>query len=233
MFRPGRAQVVTDLQAFGLTAVEAQIYTLLATEGRALTGYEAAKELGISRANAYAALRRLEQRGFVAKKAQETGAPYWALPFDTIAERSLRDMRERVERLDALLQPCGEPGGTWAGEGWNAFLPECAKVIQQSQESVTIGATAAAVRRLADPLDEAEARGVPLRFGCWDGCPPSGCGVCRSPVFLKPGACSAGSCVVIGDERSAVAMNRDGEHVSVVVTDFPPLVAGLLKLVQV
>lgn len=232
MSRQGRAEVVTDLQAFGLTAIEAQLYTLLATEGRALTGYEAAKELGVSRANAYAALRRLEQRGFVAKKAQETGAPYWALPFDTIAERSLRDMRERVQRLDTMLRPCVEPGGTWAGEGWNAFVPEGGKVIQQSQQSVAIGATAAAVRRLAEPLELAERRGVPLRFGCWDVCPPSGCGVCRAPTFLGPGPLPPGSCVVIGDERSAVAMNREGDHVSVVVTDFPPLVAGLLKLVH-
>ena len=43
------------LMSFGLTRQEARVYVLLLGEG-ALSGYEAAKRLGISRSNAYAAL---------------------------------------------------------------------------------------------------------------------------------------------------------------------------------
>ena len=43
------------LMSFGLTRQEARVYVLLLGEG-ALSGYEAAKRLGLSRSNAYAAL---------------------------------------------------------------------------------------------------------------------------------------------------------------------------------
>ena len=46
------------LMSFGLTRQEARVYILLLGEG-ALSGYEAAKRLGISRSNAYAALAGL------------------------------------------------------------------------------------------------------------------------------------------------------------------------------
>ena len=46
------------LMSFGLTRQEARVYVLLLGEG-ALSGYEAAKRLGISRSNAYAALAGL------------------------------------------------------------------------------------------------------------------------------------------------------------------------------
>ena len=50
------------LMSFGLTRQEARVYVLLLGEG-ALSGYEAAKRLGISRSNAYAALAGLVDKG--------------------------------------------------------------------------------------------------------------------------------------------------------------------------
>ena len=57
------------LMSFGLTRQEARVYVLLLGEG-ALSGYEAAKRLGISRSNAYAALAGLS--GLYGRRAGST-----------------------------------------------------------------------------------------------------------------------------------------------------------------
>ena len=53
---------VERLMEFGLTRHEASLYILLTLEG-SLNGYEAAKQSGISRSNAYNALAGLVDKG--------------------------------------------------------------------------------------------------------------------------------------------------------------------------
>ena len=53
---------VERLMEFGLTRHEASLYVLLVLEG-SLNGYEAAKQSGISRSNAYSALAGLVEKG--------------------------------------------------------------------------------------------------------------------------------------------------------------------------
>ncbi len=65
------------LMSFGLTRQEARVYVLLLGEG-ALSGYEAAKRLGISRSNAYAALAGLVDKG-AAYMAEEQAVQYHAV----------------------------------------------------------------------------------------------------------------------------------------------------------
>ena len=54
--------LIESLTATGLTRQEAQLYLLLHTEG-VMTGYEAAKQSGISRSNAYMSLAGLVAKG--------------------------------------------------------------------------------------------------------------------------------------------------------------------------
>ena len=51
-----------NLTSFGLTRLEAQIYAALLTHG-SMTGYEVAKDTGISRSNTYSALSALVEKG--------------------------------------------------------------------------------------------------------------------------------------------------------------------------
>ena len=51
---------VERLMEFGLTRQEASIYQCLLTEGK-VTGYEVAKQTGISRSNAYNSLASMRQ----------------------------------------------------------------------------------------------------------------------------------------------------------------------------
>ena len=53
---------IEELKYFGLTGQEATIYVCLLSREQ-LTGYEAAKETGISRSNTYTALAGLVEKG--------------------------------------------------------------------------------------------------------------------------------------------------------------------------
>ena len=55
-------EIVERLMHFNLTRQEATLYLLLVKAGR-LTGYEAAKQTGISRSNTYTALAGLVEKG--------------------------------------------------------------------------------------------------------------------------------------------------------------------------
>ncbi|WP_342447501.1 TrmB family transcriptional regulator [Paenibacillus ihuae] len=57
-------QLLLHLRNLGFTEMESKIMVELATKGEA-SGYEVAKQLGVSRSNVYAALQRLTQQGYV------------------------------------------------------------------------------------------------------------------------------------------------------------------------
>ena len=62
---------VERLMEFGLTRHEASLYILLTLEG-SLNGYEAAKQSGISRSNAYNALAGLVDKGAAYIQEEDT-----------------------------------------------------------------------------------------------------------------------------------------------------------------
>ena len=84
------------LMSFGLTRQEARVYILLLGEG-ALSGYEAAKRLGISRSNAYAALAGLVDKG-AAYVAEEQAVQYHA-----VSIKELHYMEELSETLERQI----------------------------------------------------------------------------------------------------------------------------------
>lgn len=85
------------LMKFGLTRQEAKIYLLLITEGM-LSGYEAAKRLGISRSNAYGALAGLVDKG-AAYVVEEQSVRYQAIPIKEFCENKIYFMRECSKKL--------------------------------------------------------------------------------------------------------------------------------------
>ena len=71
-------RALNGLVLFGLTRQEANIYLCLYQNGE-LTGYEVAKQTGISRSNVYSALAGLTDKG-AAYLAQGTSSKYVAVP---------------------------------------------------------------------------------------------------------------------------------------------------------
>ena len=89
------------LMSFGLTRQEARVYVLLLGEG-ALSGYEAAKRLGISRSNAYAALAGLVDKG-AAYIAEEQAVQYHAVSIKEFCSNKLHYMEELSETLERQI----------------------------------------------------------------------------------------------------------------------------------
>ena len=89
------------LMSFGLTRQVAREYILLLGEG-ALSGYEAAKRLGISRSNAYAALAGLVDKG-AAYVAEEQAAQYHAASIKEISSNKLHYMEALSETLERQI----------------------------------------------------------------------------------------------------------------------------------
>lgn len=89
------------LMSFGLTRQEARVYVLLLGEG-ALSGYEAAKRLGISRSNAYAALAGLVDKG-AAYMAEEQSVQYHAVSIKEFCSNKVHYMEELSETLERQI----------------------------------------------------------------------------------------------------------------------------------
>ena len=89
------------LMSFGLTRQEGRVYVLLLGEG-ALSGYEAAKRLGISRSNAYAALAGLVDKG-AAYMAEEQAVQYHAVSIKEFCANKLHYMNELSKTLERQI----------------------------------------------------------------------------------------------------------------------------------
>lgn len=88
---------VEKLKEFGLTGQEAIIYETLLKKG-AMTGYEVAKETGISRSNAYGSLSGLVDKG-AASACEGTGVKYVPTDVETFTGNTLRQYGEIAKEV--------------------------------------------------------------------------------------------------------------------------------------
>ncbi len=217
--------VLGDLKALGLSILGSRVYLALLQRDEPATGYELAKELGVARANVYDALRGMVQAGFARSlTAPDGGVRYQAVPFAEVGEVQIRDIVDRVERLQKTLPALRQRPGIFQGTGWPEFRQQVERVMQRAQNSIRIGTSVRSARAIEPVLDIA--RPVPVRFGCWDGCPESGCGICRPPVQSLHRWTREPACLVVVDDRIAVGSWGDPEEPTVLSTDYPAIVEG-------
>ena len=81
-------QLIEKLMCFGMTRQEAAIYLCLAENGE-MTGYEASKQTGISRSNAYNALAGLVDKG-AAYTTEGTAVRYHAVETEEFCANKIR-----------------------------------------------------------------------------------------------------------------------------------------------
>lgn len=86
-----------NLKAFGLTGQEASIYEALLKNG-AMSGYEVAKETGISRSNVYSSLASLVEKGASYVSNGET-PKYVPAEIKTFTQNTLRDLAKKADEL--------------------------------------------------------------------------------------------------------------------------------------
>ena len=81
------------LMEFGLTRQEANIYQCLLTEGK-VTGYEVAKQTGISRSNAYNSLANMTEKGGAYLVEEGHTRKYVPVPLDEFCRNRIRKLEE-------------------------------------------------------------------------------------------------------------------------------------------
>lgn len=143
---------------FGLTRQEALVYEQL-LEGGKQTGYEVAKESGISRSNAYAALAGLTDKG-AAYLVEESARRYIPVCPEEFCGNRIRRMEEEKDWLMKHLPgEHTEEDGYITIEGvWN-IKNKIRTLIMHAQERVYLSCTAASAELFREELETLAGQG--------------------------------------------------------------------------
>ena len=122
-------EIVERLMHFNLTRQEATLYLLLVKAGR-LTGYEAAKQTGISRSNTYTALAGLVEKGAAYIMEEGKVTRYTPVAPEEFCNNKIRRLSEM---RDALIKEL--PGVKNEAEGYITIKGN-AEIISKLQNTV-------------------------------------------------------------------------------------------------
>lgn len=152
--------LIEGLTNFNLTKQEATLYVLLLKAGQ-LTGYEAAKQTGISRSNTYTALAGLVDKGaaYVLEEGKVTRyMPVAPAEFCTNKLDRLAEIKEDILSRLPVLQSDAEGYITIKGE--REIINKLRNTVRQAQARIYVSANARVLELLRQPLAEAVARGL-------------------------------------------------------------------------
>lgn len=96
--------MIDNLSSFGLTRIEATIYITLLSHG-AMTGYEIAKETGISRSNVYNSLTTLVEKG-AAYTMQGEASKFVPVKVEVFLRNTLKELEKKA---DFIIQHAPKP----------------------------------------------------------------------------------------------------------------------------
>lgn len=150
------------LTNFNLTKQEATLYILLLKAGR-LTGYEAAKQTGISRSNTYTALAGLVDKGaaYVLEEGKVTHyTPVAAAEFCNNKIARLGEIRDELVRELPVL--ASETEGYITIKGEREIINKLKNTIRQAQYRIYISARSRVLGLLTAEFEAALARGMKL-----------------------------------------------------------------------
>ena len=146
-------QYVEYLLHFGLTRQEALIYVELLVKGKQ-TGYEIAKETGISRSNVYSVLAALAEKG-AAYVVEESAKRYIPVEVEEFCGNCIRRMQEEQEWMERNLpQKKAETEGYITIEGEQNILDKAKNLIAQAGERVYLSCTAGYLDAFRQALEE-------------------------------------------------------------------------------
>jgi HTH-type transcriptional regulator, sugar sensing transcriptional regulator len=178
------SDATTLLQELGFGDYEARAYVAL-LQRSPVNGYELAKASGIPRANVYAVLQKLEERGAVVRSDEPAGTRYAPVPpaelIRTLGHRVQGMLQAAQEVLDDVSRPA-EPAQVWTVRGYTALLEHARSLLDATRERLLVAIGPEEARALAAPLAAAEARGVSVTTLCLTAC-ATPCGGCRGQIY--------------------------------------------------
>lgn len=129
------------LMEFGLTRQEACIYQCILEEGKA-TGYEVAKQTGISRSNAYNALANMQEKGAVYLLEEGNTRKYIPVPLEEFCKNRIRRLEEAKKWLSLRMpKEREETEGYITIEGGKNILDKIRNLLENVEERVYISCT--------------------------------------------------------------------------------------------
>lgn len=177
-------RIVDQLQQIGFSQYEAQAYIALLGESP-LNGYELAKVSGIPRPNIYAVLQKLEERGAILRLEGEEGTRYLPLPPEEFFTQLKQHFQNAVQNASTALAGLNAPvtmEQILNVRGYAVLLDQARALIDNAQQRLLISTWPEEAMALADPLRQAEERGIAITTLCLHGC-PNPCPACQGDVF--------------------------------------------------
>ena len=146
------------LMHFGLSRQEALVYGRL-LEGGKQTGYEIARDTGISRSNAYPSLAAPVEKG-AAYLVEESARKYIPVRPEEFCGSRIRRMEEEKQWLCMNLpREKSEEEGYITVEGEDNILDRICCLLENAEERVYLSCSAACLEQLREPLSHLAEKG--------------------------------------------------------------------------
>lgn len=164
--------IVDQLSRLGFSQPEARAYLTLLGKSPA-TGYEVAKNSGLSRGQVYETLGRLEGLGAVQRSLD---GKYVAMPFREFAHDKLATVRDAIKEVEQALPQLSETRGEAAlvVHGYTNMVLRALEIVHGAARNVFLACFPPELDKLADELIAAKARGVDVNVLSYGDCAVEG-----------------------------------------------------------
>ena len=210
------------LQDLGFSEYEARAYATLVGTGTA-NGYEIAKASGMPRANVYAVLEKLVQRGAAHRLRQRTGVRYAAIPprelLQHLESEHARALTAAGRALEALARgPELMPVFNLKDE--SELQDQVGALIGGTRRSLLVAIRPPEAAKFASQLREARSRGVAITTLCMDACaePCDGCQGDLHRYCIQPDQ-RGRWLLLVADDARMVAAEIDAQAVRAIATE--------------
>ena len=153
-------ELIEGLTHFNLTKQEATLYVLLLKEGY-LTGYEAAKQTGISRSNTYTALAGLVDKGAAYVLEEGKVTRYTPVPPEEFCSNKIDRLKEVKDKvLNQLPALKNDAEGYITIKGELEIINKLKNTVRQAEARIYVSANRRVMELLRKELMDALARGL-------------------------------------------------------------------------
>jgi sugar-specific transcriptional regulator TrmB len=153
-------ELIEGLTYFNLTKQEATLYVLLLKEGY-LTGYEAAKQTGISRSNTYTALAGLVDKGAAYVLEEGKVTRYTPVPPEEFCSNKIDRLKEIKDKvLNQLPALKNDAEGYITIKGELEIINKLRNTVRQAEARIYVSANRRVMELLRKELTDALARGL-------------------------------------------------------------------------
>ena len=144
---------IDQLMNFGLTRQEGAIYQCMLTEGK-ITGYEVAKQIGISRSNAYNSLASMTDKGAVYLVLEGNTKKYVPVSLDEFCKNNIKRLDDsRKWLLSHAPSEKSEDEGYITIEGRQHILNKMKNLLSNVEDRAYISCTSNYLLLLVEELD--------------------------------------------------------------------------------